>query len=107
MRRLRNILIVLLVIILLLVGAATGFVVMTTRRPLPQVDGTLALAGLEGKGTIYRDNYGVPQIYATTAPDLFFAQGVVMAQDRWGQMEFNRHTGMGGIGELRGKKESL
>src|SRR5262249_43580306 len=48
------------------------------------------------------DAEGIPQIYATTAHDLFFAQGVVHAQDRWWQMEFNRHTGLGRISELTG-----
>ena len=39
--------------------------------------------------------------------DLFFAQGVVHAQDRWWQMEFQRHTALGRIGELTGYNESV
>src|SRR5687767_8684380 len=105
LRRLRNILIVLIVVILLLAGATTGYALVTMRRMLPQVSGTLSLAGLDGQVEIYRDASGIPQIYATTPHDLFFAQGVVHAQDRWWQMEFNRHTGLGRISELVGKND--
>src|SRR5690242_17356250 len=103
MRRLRNILIIIVVIILLLAGAAAGYVATTARKMLPQTTGTLSLPGLDGKVEIYRDAAGIPHIYATTARDLFYAQGVVHAQDRWWQMEFNRHTGLGRISELTGK----
>lgn len=106
MRRLRNILIVIGIVILILVVAGAGYVTTTIRRPLPQTDGTLSFVGLDGSVEIYRDSLGVPQIYATTTRDLFFAQGVVHAQDRWWQMEFNRHTGMGRISELVGMKEA-
>jgi len=106
MRRLRNILIIIIVIILLLAGAATGYVATTARKMLPQTTGTLSLPGLDGKVEIYRDAAGIPHIYATTARDLFYAQGVVHAQDRWWQMEFNRHTGLGRISELTGKADS-
>ncbi len=105
LRRLRNILIVVIVIVLLLAGAGTGYALVTARRMLPQVSGTLSLPGLDGKVEIYRDSSGIPQIYATTLHDLFFAQGVVHAQDRWWQMEFNRHTGLGRISELTGKNQ--
>ncbi len=106
MRRLRRILLVIVILILLLAGAATGYVAVTMRKMLPQTDGTLSFAGLDGQVTVYRDAKGIPQIYATTTRDLFFAQGVVHAQDRWWQMEFNRHTGLGRISELTGKNDT-
>jgi penicillin amidase len=105
MRRLKRVLILVVVVIVLLAGAATGFGFVTARRMLPQEDGTLSLPGLDGKVEVYRDAAGIPQIYATTTHDLFFAQGVVHAQDRWWQMEFNRHTGLGRISELTGKND--
>ncbi len=107
MRRLRNLLVVIVVILLVLSGALAVFVTTTTRKMLPQVNGTLSLPGLDGKVIIYRDAQGIPQIYATTAHDLFFAQGVVQAQDRWWQMEFNRHTGLGRLSELIGKNDQV
>src|ERR1041385_3914429 len=106
MRRLRRILLVIVVLILLLAGATTGYVAVTVRKMLPQHDGTLSFAGLDGQVTVYRDGNGIPQIYATTTRDLFFAQGVIHAQDRWWQMEFNRHTGQGRISELTGKNDT-
>jgi penicillin amidase len=107
MRRLRTCLVILVVIVLLLAGAGTGFAVITARRMLPQTSGVLSLKGLDGKVEVYRDASGIPHIYATTPRDLFFAQGVVHAQDRWWQMEFQRHTALGRIGELTGYNETV
>ncbi|HLY24876.1 MAG TPA: penicillin acylase family protein [Aggregatilineales bacterium] len=102
MRRLRRILLIIVVIILLLAGGLTGYIGVTLRKMLPQTGGTLNVPGLNGPVTIYRDASGIPQIYASTTHDLFMAQGIVQAQDRWWQMEFNRHTGLGRISELVG-----
>lgn len=99
-------LVVLLVIVALLFGVLVGALIYTSRKMIPQVDGTWQFAGLGGEVTILRDAAGVPHIYAHTAADLFFAQGVVQAQDRWWQMEFNRHTGLGRISELVGRNEN-
>lgn len=107
MRRLGRILLVIVIIIVLALGALTGYGVYTTRRMLPQITGKLVLQGLKGEVEIYRDQYGVPQIYANSPDDLFFAQGVVHAQDRWWQMEFNRHTALGRITELTGSQSTL
>jgi penicillin amidase len=81
-------------------------VVYTLQRPLPQLTGTLRLDGLSAPVTIYRDAQGTAHIYARNVRDLFFAQGVVHAQERWWQMEFQRHVGQGRIGELTGRVES-
>ncbi|HYO88204.1 MAG TPA: penicillin acylase family protein, partial [Candidatus Limnocylindrales bacterium] len=74
--------------------------------PLPQTSGDLTVAGLDAQVEILRDASGVPHIYASSPHDLFFAQGFTQAQDRWWQMEFNRHIGRGAIGELTGKNDS-
>jgi penicillin amidase len=52
---------------------------------------------------IYRDEFGIPQIYAGSAHDLFFAEGYVHAQDRFWQMDFWRHLGAGKLSELLGE----
>ncbi len=106
MRLLRRILLILVIVIVLIVLAGGGAFIYSTRRVLPQVDGTITLKGLDGPITIYRDAKGVPQIYASTTHDLFYAQGFVQAQDRWWQMEFNRHVGQGRISELVGKNDT-
>ena len=73
------------------------------RRKLAQIDGRLTLPGLTSPVEILRDRWGVPHIYAQTAHDLFFAQGVVHAQDRLWQMELNRRTALGQLSELFGE----
>src|SRR5579864_1933595 len=106
MDRLRRILTLLIVLILLLAGAGSGYLYNAATRMLPKIDGVLNVSGLDARVLVYRDAQGVPQIYATTTHDLFYAQGLVHAQDRWWQMEFNRHTGEGRISELTGKNDS-
>ncbi|HLE83502.1 MAG TPA: penicillin acylase family protein [Thermoanaerobaculia bacterium] len=72
------------------------------RRPWPEVDGEVALAGLRAPVEVIRDRWGVPHLYAETERDLFLAQGYVHAQDRLWQMEFNRLVASGSLGSLLG-----
>lgn len=92
----------LLVVLALLLSA---FGVDTVRRSFPQVNGAIHLSGLDGAVDIYRDQAGVPQIYASSVHDLFMAQGYAHAQDRFWQMDFWRHIGSGRLSELFGKSE--
>ncbi len=92
-------LIALLLIVVFTAGSLTAY---NATRMLPDHDGLVLLRGLHDRVTILRDEYGIPHIYASTPEDLFFAQGYVHAQDRWWQMEFQRHTGLGRIQELTG-----
>ncbi len=72
-------------------------------QSFPQISGTLLVVGLNGTVDIYRDNMGIPHIYAVTAHDLFFAEGYVHAQDRFWQMDAWRHIGSGTLSEMFGK----
>ncbi len=69
---------------------------------LPQVSGTLSVAGLNAAVTVVRDRYGVPHIAAGNADDLFFAQGFVQAQDRLFQMDLWRRSVQGRLAEVLG-----
>ena len=98
------------VIVLALVAGAGGAYYFRSHLPnnvapesFPQVDGEIQLEGLDGRVDIYRDNMGIPNIYATTQHDLFFAQGYVHAQDRFWQMDTWRHIGSGTLSEMFGK----
>jgi penicillin G amidase len=71
-------------------------------KSFPQIDGTIQLEGLDSPVNIYRDNMGIPHIYASTSHDLFFAQGYVHAQERFWQMDFYRHVGSGRTAEMFG-----
>ncbi|NNF70515.1 MAG: penicillin acylase family protein [Acidimicrobiia bacterium] len=63
------------------------------------------MPGLDGEVEVLRDGFGVPNIYASTSHDLFFAQGVVHAQDRFFQMDFWRHIGSGRLAEMFGEDQ--
>lgn len=75
----------------------------TLKKSLPQTSGDVALKGLKEDVEIIRDTYGVPHIYAKNEPDLYFALGYAMAQDRLWQMEFLRRLGHGRLSEVFGK----
>jgi penicillin amidase len=100
----RFILIVVIALVVLSL-AAGGSVYYLTRRAFPQTSGDIHLPGLNNPVDVYRDAYGVPQVYASTSHDLFFAQGYLHAQDRFWQMDFWRHIGSGRLSEMFGKSE--
>ena len=72
------------------------------RSSFPKTEGEVRLVGLTGPVDVYRDENGIPHIYASSSHDLFFAQGYVHAQDRFWQMDFWRHIGAGRLSELFG-----
>ena len=91
---------------LILFVAVGGYVwfELTTRKSLPQTSGEISLAGLKEDVEVIRDTYGVPHLYAKNEPDLYFAMGFAMAQDRLWQMEFLRRLGHGQLSELLGEE---
>jgi penicillin amidase len=97
--------IVLIVLGLIVVIGAGGYLWLQHRltKTLPLTSGDLVVQGLQAAIEITRDFYGVPHIYATNEPDLFFALGYAMAQDRLWQMEFFRRLGQGRLSEIFGK----
>ena len=100
MRILRRIVLVVLVLVIVLGAIGVGGFLYLTRRPFPQADGTLRLAGLTAPVTIIRDKFGIPHTYASNVHDLFFAQGYVHAQDRLWEMEASRMGISGRTSEL-------
>jgi penicillin amidase len=89
-------------VVVLALLAGTAFVVWSVRRPFPDYEGSVALAGLRAEVEVVRDEHGIPHIYADTAEDLFRAQGYVHAQDRFWEMDFRRHVTAGRLAELFG-----
>ena len=90
----------LLIVLVLLLGAFGVF--WFAYRPLPQTSGSIQLPGLTGEVKVVRDNNGTPHISATSAADLFIAQGYVTAQDRLFQLDFFRRVGAGRLSEVLG-----
>ncbi len=89
----------------LLVIVGTVGALWITRRSFPQTTGTITVPGLQHSVEVVRDSYGVPQVYADTPDDLFYAQGYVQAQDRFWEMDFRRHITAGRLAELFGKDQ--
>jgi len=94
----------LFILALVVVLSVLGFVWMS-RRSFPQTKGTLTFQGLQAPVDIYRDEYGIPHIYASNPHDLFFALGYVHAQDRFWQMDVWRHTAAGRLSEMFGESQ--
>ncbi|CAM5410806.1 penicillin amidase [Streptomyces spiroverticillatus] len=108
-RRLRRILVRtavgLTALVLLAVGGVSGYAYWTVQRALPELSGTVGLPGLQGEARIVRDASGIPQIYADSAHDLFLAQGYAMAQERFWQMDTQRHVTSGRLAEMFGPSQ--
>jgi len=51
---------------------------------------------------IFRDEYGIPHIYAKNEYDAFFGQGFATAQDRLWHMEYDRKRAYGKLSEIIG-----
>src|SRR5258705_13791991 len=88
------------VLLLTAIAAAGGYVYL--RRSLPQVDGTVKVAGPSAPIEIIRDADAIPHIIAATKLDGLFGLGYVHAQDRLWQMEFQRRIGHGRLSEVLG-----
>ncbi len=102
MRLLKRVVIVLLIVVVVAVAAGAGALVWITNRAMPQTAGTLQVPGLDAAVTVNRDAAGFAHITATTAHDLFVAQGYIHAQERMWQMEVWRRISAGRLSELFG-----
>lgn len=91
-----------LLVLLVTVGATVTWFNVAAHRALPQLDGTLHVAGLSAPVTVIRDHQGVPHITAASMQDLLFAQGFITAQDRFWEMDMTRRYGNGELAEILG-----
>ena len=97
-----------IVVLLIIAGAAGAYYFKrylpntVAPKSFPQTEGEIQIDGLQGPVEIYRDEMGIPNIFAGSQHDLFFAQGYVHAQDRFWQMDTWRHIGSGTLSEMFG-----
>src|SRR5262245_42269061 len=99
-----------LAIILLVVFLASPAFAQETREKLfakgkavlSPLAGKLSFAGLKEPVEIIRDQWRIAHIYAKSQDDLFFAQGVVVAQDRLYQIDWWRRVTAGETAEILG-----
>jgi penicillin amidase len=61
------------------------------------------LDGLDGDVEILRDEWGIPHVRAGTVHDVCFGQGWVQAEDRLGQLEYDRRRAYGRWAEVAGR----
>ena len=94
--------IILWILLLVVVAGTLAFLWFYNgaRSALPQLDGTISVAGLQAPVSVIRDTHGVPHITAAKLEDLFFAQGYVTAQDRLWQMDLTRRAVGGEMAEI-------
>jgi penicillin amidase len=88
------------ILVLAGVGLIAGWWIV--HRSLPTLDGTAIVPGLKDGVLVDRDQWGRPWIWAKSTPDLVFAQGYVMAQDRLWQMDLLRRASAGDLSEIFG-----
>ena len=62
----------------------------------------LAVDGLDGDVVVHRDEWGIPHVRAGTVHDAFFGQGFAQAEDRLGQLEYDRRRAHGRWAEVVG-----
>ncbi len=87
---------------LLLLCFALAGLALYLRTGLPDLTGRVAVAGLQHDVGVYRDEDGVPHIFARTAADGYRALGYVHAQDRLFQMDLMRRLASGRLAEAIG-----
>ena len=88
-------------VVLLLAVAVFLYYLITKSYPVRS--GTVEVQGIQAEVKIYRDDYGIPHIMATSEYDAYFAVGYVHAQDRLWQMELIRRAGQGRLSEVLGE----
>ena len=88
-------------LILLAIGIAVTLLVSSPpSQAAPQGWTTLPVSGEQVR--IYRDEFGVPHIFAETNRGLFEAYGYTVAEDRLWQLELNRRAARGRLAEIFG-----
>jgi penicillin amidase len=87
---------------IVLVAALFGFLYYNITKSFPQTSGTIELEGLRGDVKIYRDEYGIPHLFAHEDHDAYFAVGFLHGQDRLWQLELMRRAGEGRLSEVLG-----
>jgi penicillin G amidase len=104
MRTVKRVLLAAFVLILIGIAAVCLWFRHAAYAALPQVDGTIKVAGLAAPVHLVRDAQGVPHITAASLHDLFFAQGYVTAQDRLWDMDMRRRYAAGELSEVLGER---
>ena len=71
---------------------------------VPATSGALEVSGLNSQVQIFRDNYGIPHVWAGSTWDAFFGQAFAATQDRLWYMDYFRRWAHGRWAEIVGKE---
>ncbi|MCK4560144.1 MAG: penicillin acylase family protein [Calditrichia bacterium] len=89
--------ILLLIVIIVFMGLYILF-----EASLPEREGEIQITGINSTSEILFDEKGIPQIWAESEEDAWFAVGWLHASDRLFQMELTRRVATGRLSELFG-----
>ena len=103
MKKLKSILLALIALVIIAVIILAVVLTGIKRGAIPQYKGDLKITGLTSEVTVYRDERGLPSIYAANEHDLYFSVGYVMAQERLWFMDLIRRVTTGRLSEIMGK----
>jgi penicillin G amidase len=103
MKAFKTILLSLLIVVIVCIVAGLIIVTGINRGAIPKLSGELSVSGLDSEVTVYRDERGMPHIYAANEHDLYFTTGYIMAQERLWQMDLIRRATTGRLSEIFGK----
>jgi penicillin amidase len=95
--------IVFVVLIAAVLLAGMIFIRSVGRRGLPDYSASVEIPGIVDEVVVFRDEYGVPHIYAQNEDDLYRAVGYCMAQDRLWQMDLLRRACTGRLSAIFGE----
>jgi penicillin amidase len=102
MKTFKIILLSLLFLIVIVVVAGLFIISGVKNGAVPKYKGDLLVTELDSDVTVFRDERGMPHIYAGNEHDLYFAVGYVMAQERLWFMDLIRRVTTGRLSEVMG-----
>jgi acyl-homoserine lactone acylase PvdQ len=91
-----------LALVLLTASGGLGLI-WWAHRPLPAYDARLSISGLEQPVRVEYGPHAVPTLSAESLEDLVFAQGFVVARERFWQMDLLRRLAGGRLSEMFGE----
>lgn len=72
---------------------------------ITRTSGEIQFEGLKNKVKVFRDEFGIPHIFAENENDLLIAIGYIQAQDRLWEMELVRRLSTGTLSEIVGEQK--
>jgi penicillin G amidase len=103
MKLFKTLLKLILALVVVAVIAAILLINGIKKGAIPKYNGEMIIPGLGSDVTVYRDERGMPHIYASDEHDLYFSTGYVMAQERLWQMDLIRRATTGRLSEIFGE----